>query len=306
MKNIICIYHGVDYDGKCSAAIVNDIFYKEKVFNIPVDHDYDADTFFDNLNSISALVNYIIDDVFIVDFCFKIDVMKALITRYDNKLHWIDHHVSAIEMMKKANLVPTGKYSLQKIGDGACKLVWKQLFPNLVIPRAVNYIFMHDVWDKTEWEYTEYFHNGLDIRHWANNPGDNSNWHYLFNDYEDSCLTNSIIKDGVIITSYIKNNHKEYAKNAFEMELEGLKLICINKLNTNSSILDSIWDKTKYDAIMTFGFDGTNWRFSLYANNNDKVDVSKIAIKFGGGGHKGASGFYVKEIPEEIKRRFNV
>lgn len=32
------------------------------------------------------------------------------------------------------------------------------------------------------------------------------------------------------------------------------------------------------------------WSYSLRAANDD-VDVSKIAVKYGGGGHKGAAGF---------------
>ena len=45
---------------------------------------------------------------------------------------------------------------------------------------------------------------------------------------------------------------------------------------------------------MPFSFDGDKWTVSLYSTS---VDVSEIAKKYGGGGHKGASGFHCKELP---------
>jgi len=41
------------------------------------------------------------------------------------------------------------------------------------------------------------------------------------------------------------------------------------------------------------------WNFSLY-NDNGLVDCSVIAKQFGGGGHKGASGFRIKDIDKII------
>ena len=45
---------------------------------------------------------------------------------------------------------------------------------------------------------------------------------------------------------------------------------------------------------MPFVFDGTQFTISLYS---EVVDVSEIAKKYGGGGHKGASGFHCKQLP---------
>jgi nanoRNase/pAp phosphatase (c-di-AMP/oligoRNAs hydrolase) len=45
---------------------------------------------------------------------------------------------------------------------------------------------------------------------------------------------------------------------------------------------------------MPFSFDGDEWIISLYSRN---IDVSEIAKKYGGGGHKGAAGFHCKDLP---------
>ena len=44
------------------------------------------------------------------------------------------------------------------------------------------------------------------------------------------------------------------------------------------------------------------WRCSLRAHPDSKVDVSKIAEKFGGGGHPGAAGFRDESFTEIIER----
>ena len=38
------------------------------------------------------------------------------------------------------------------------------------------------------------------------------------------------------------------------------------------------------------------WYVSLYTSKED-VDVSKVALSFGGGGHKGAAGFKCDTLP---------
>ena len=48
--------------------------------------------------------------------------------------------------------------------------------------------------------------------------------------------------------------------------------------------------------MITFVFTGKHWVVSMY-NDNGNVDVGAIAKKYGGGGHKAASGFKVEKLP---------
>ena len=43
-----------------------------------------------------------------------------------------------------------------------------------------------------------------------------------------------------------------------------------------------------YDILIGFSYDGDNWNYSL---RSTKVDCAVLAMKYGGGGHKGAAGF---------------
>ena len=54
-----------------------------------------------------------------------------------------------------------------------------------------------------------------------------------------------------------------------------------------------------YDICISFEFDGDNFVVSLYS---ERIDVASIAEKYGGGGHKGAAGFVIKELPIKKKR----
>jgi nanoRNase/pAp phosphatase (c-di-AMP/oligoRNAs hydrolase) len=58
-------------------------------------------------------------------------------------------------------------------------------------------------------------------------------------------------------------------------------------------LFDSI--EEDYDIMIPFSFNGEEWNVSLYTKKD--IDVGKIAIKYGGGGHAKAAGFRCKELP---------
>ena len=91
------------------------------------------------------------------------------------------------------------------------------------------------------------------------------------------------------------------SKKGFETIFEGYKAFALNLGLCNSEYFKSV-DNGTYDLLMPFSFDGDEWIISLYSRN---IDVSEIAKKYGGGGHKGAAGFHCKELPfkKYIERR---
>lgn len=75
------------------------------------------------------------------------------------------------------------------------------------------------------------------------------------------------------------------------------KFICINKERFNPVNFGIDYHKDGYDGAACFYYDGQRklWAFSLY-NDNGLVDCSAIAKQYGGGGHRGASGFVTKDL----------
>ena len=79
----------------------------------------------------------------------------------------------------------------------------------------------------------------------------------------------------------------------FETIFENHKCFAVNLGNCNSEYFKSL-PEGKYDILIPFVYDGNIFIVSMYSKT---VDVSEIAKKYNGGGHKGASGFQVKELP---------
>ena len=78
-----------------------------------------------------------------------------------------------------------------------------------------------------------------------------------------------------------------------KIEFAKRKFICINEKRFNPINFGIDYHKDGFDGCACFWYDSLKKiRFSLY-NDNGKVDCSKIAANFGGGGHKGASGFVI-------------
>lgn len=88
----------------------------------------------------------------------------------------------------------------------------------------------------------------------------------------------------------------------FTVEFEGLKFLACNHARYNS-FLFTAGLKPEHDACLGFAWRDGKWTISLYhAPCKEHHDLSKIAVKYGGGGHKGAAGFQVKtwELPFKV------
>lgn len=83
------------------------------------------------------------------------------------------------------------------------------------------------------------------------------------------------------------------------VKFEGLTFLALNNARFNSNTFASL-DKpeTGHDALLGFSYNGKVWTISLYhAAHRKDLDLSEIAKKHGGGGHKGACGFTAATLP---------
>jgi len=232
--------------------------------------------------------------VFMVDFSLQ-PFYKMLRLNEQCDLVWIDHHKTAIEdyhnECDKDGIVIKG---IQEEGLGACALVWRYFRGDDPPPTFIKLLAEYDVW-RFEDPRTLPFQYGL--RMYKTYPVYNMElWENLF----DEEFINKIINEGSLILKYRKEEDEKYVKAcSFELEFKGLKCIAVNKMLTNSMIFDSVWDNSKYDAMLTFGYRKGKWTVSLYTDK-EGIDVSEIAHEMGGGGHKQAAGFQLDDISEII------
>lgn len=221
-------------------------------------------------------------------------------------LIWIDHHKSAIESHPKD--IPGYRID----GVAACRLAWqwfavkkmhdqqdttrclptKQDFVGRIVtePLAVRLAGEYDVWD----------HRGdgdLELQFGLRAEADPV-WPMLLS--ENSGYTDAIVKQGKVCMAYAKHVDASIVNTrSYIMEWEGLRWLSMNIIRCNSQSFEAKdVPETGHDALLAFYYNGKTWTVSLYhARHRTDIDLSKIAVKYGGGGHKGACGFTTSTLP---------
>jgi len=230
---------------------------------------------------------------------------------------WIDHHATSIASH------PTGIPGYRIDGVAACRLAWQWFtaanrfqtqsggepdwkwfqrfypFPkkedfiarSVTEPLAVQLAGEYDIWDKRN-PAAETFQYALKCGEIGL-----STYHALF--ANDEKLLKSMLFGGGIAQRYAQQSDADTCRaRSFLMRWEGLNFLCINSARFNSQFFASRdIEATGHDALLGFCWDGRKWNVSLYhAKHRTDLDLSKIALSYGGGGHKGACGFTCKTL----------
>jgi uncharacterized protein len=258
------------------------------------------------------------DQIYIVDLS-----NDELMSRADlrSKIIWIDHHKSAIEKWD-ANLPddyekPRFK-GLRIDGVAACRLCWQWFIkPHQIekldfVDRLVDEPMLlrmageYDVWDQRSIIAGEESVPGMSRSKLALQSGlrqlDDEEWRILIRDcFSDpaSEVANHLRFVLDIGQRALKAKEKADAgimtKYSHDVRFEGLTFLCCNSASFNSQFFTAAI-KPHHDALMGWRYDGQPGRctVSLYhAPGQEHHDLSKIAVKYGGGGHKGACGFQI-------------
>jgi len=295
---IKCFFHSADLDGHCSGAIVKYKYPETELIGINYGQQF-------HWNEVDTKK----DTIFMVDFGLQpFNEMAKLYTKFEDRLIWIDHHISAINEAEawKDDIEPDQTSlnlripGIRQNGTAACILTWKYLFPDTELPKAIELLGRYDVWDINEeiMQFQYGFKANEDT--W---PDNQDLWKPFFEN--QSSLITSTINTGKIILDYQRKQDEIYCKTcAFEIKFEGYRALAVNKRLTSSTLFDSIWSNKRYDIMITFGIKRNGlWDTSFYSDKPN-VDVSQIAKKYGGGGHKGAAGCQFKILPKEFINKF--
>lgn len=283
-------YHN-DLDGKCAANIIYR-HCQENVRNIEfIEMNYDKPFPIDIVESDEV--------VWIVDFSIEPTDMKKLLNITPTVI-WIDHHITAIN---KYNLNEDFGFNfdnkgieihgLRKIGFSGSYLTFEYLYGSVndegtnIVP---YYIKLVDDWDC--WKHKDPNSRAFNAAmHMKDISPTSDIWARLH--YDDNDYLNKIISDGTIVLEYNKQRNRQYLEQyGYEVDFEGYKCIVCHQGLIGSDAFESVEDK--YDIYISGTYNGTNWILGLYST---KIDVSSIAVKYGGGGHKGASGFHCEKLP---------
>jgi len=315
MKNIAIIYHDADFDGKLSNEVCR--HWLGKLYPAATVHSYgwDYGRPVPKVTQTDHSDWYDYDQIYIVDL--SVDELMARPELRD-KIVWIDHHKSAIEKWEKAEPEePIGSVPFFKRftgyridGVAAYRLCW-QWFPNGMgdynpLPLRQDYINRtvdepellrlageYDIWDHRDPDA-----KALQFGLRALSEGDfGALVHYQFccgpAEQVDALYLHPVIKQGHAIKSYCDKQNAEYsAAYSQTIQWEGLTFCALNIGQRGNSDLLQGGIKPEHEALFAWRWTGNAVLVSLYhAPGKEHHDLSKIAVRYGGGGHRGACGF---------------
>jgi oligoribonuclease NrnB/cAMP/cGMP phosphodiesterase (DHH superfamily) len=278
---MIRIFNHTDPDGYCSAALVRN-HHRNLGVNVENIRCYNM-----NYHKTFPLDDCLKDElIYIVDFSIDPSEVDRLIDKGCDVI-WIDHHKTAIDAFNdyldfiEKDLRVKG---IRENGTAACALTWKYLYPDKEMPFFVELIADYDVWTWKYTERTQYLNNILYSKYCQPNA---KIWEDMYNE----TFLADLLYQGKIMEEYRKADLKRYMRTmSFQTTVSGHKALAVNRSGLSSNVYDLV-DKDDAEILMTFGYDGTNTRVSLYSINKSAVDVSEIAKTYGGGGHADAAGF---------------
>ena len=223
--------------------------------------------------------------VYIVDCAPTVEEMTNLY-KITEKVIWIDHHISSMDKFQDFYREIRG---LRQSNHSACILTWNYLFSH-PSPMSLQYIEDIDIW---QWRYgndTRFFYAGACSY-------DTDPVSKFWNDCMEGSKVISLIEEGKIVERYRNLEFKEHREKAgYEKEWEGNRCYILNAFHAGSDELGGEKAMETYPILIAYYYNGENYMVSLYSKN---VNVSELAVKYGGGGHKSASGFKCKKLPWE-------
>ena len=302
MKKVLCVYHKVDLDGRCGLEVVKYNYIQQ---GIQIDeYPYNYGDFIDW----EKIMTY--DTIILVDVAFQPyndGMVKLELLSKTKEVIWIDHHSSAIEAVKELGLKFNG-LQVMKPKISACELAWIFFRSDEYVPKVVKYLSKYDSWEDSsneiEWDKVLDFQYGM--RYAYSVGGDVRKgflpWDTFFRDYQ-TCNDNfnSIMKIGEAIRDYQRGQDRDTMRfMSYTVTWEGLRFLVCNRQPANSMLFESKVDPAKHDAVLTWAWTGKHYKITMYDALKTGIDLTTIATKYGGGGHKCACGCEFKELPKEL------
>lgn len=229
-------------------------------------------------------------EVYLVDFSYKRPVMKQL-SAQAKFITIIDHHKSAESdldgLMDDLGNVST-IFNMEKSG---ARLTWEYFHPGTEVPYFVRLVEDRDLWR----------FNLPDTRAFCNYV---FSFPYDFNEYtglqyvcENTHLLREACRQGEALE---RNRQKEInellSKVQHTRNIGGVDVPTANLPYQYASDAGNLMARDSPFAA-TYFYNGKKYTFSLRSSETG-ADVSEVAKRYGGGGHKHAAGFQVSNLAE--------
>jgi len=277
------IYHGNCNDGFGSAFSAY-MFFSENFPNKKIDY-YPA-SLYQKPPDVKGR------NVVICDFSYKYNVLQQMIGEA-NKLIILDHHKSAMEDLK--NIPDCNK--VFRMDHSGAYITWRYFHFDKPIPKLILYIEDRDIWTKKMYMTDEFSTYLFTVEH-------------SFYEYkkllDETNMTNAITLEGTAMMKQNTHNINSAIEFGAPKFIQiGDKYYFVAYLNSSvlkSDVGNKIFSKfinTNFSAIYSID-DWTNSTMFSLRSLDDRTDVSQIATKFDGGGHKCASGLRLSYVTSTL------
>ncbi|MDI2076994.1 oligoribonuclease NrnB/cAMP/cGMP phosphodiesterase (DHH superfamily) [Bradyrhizobium japonicum] len=215
-------------------------------------------------------------DVAIVDFSYKRPVMIELAAKARSILV-LDHHKTAqAELDGLSAECPNVEVHFDMERSGAV-MAWEYFHPGEPVPLLFHYLQDRDLWRKQL--------PGVDSLTMALRS-----YPQKFNVW-DQLEVQTLITEGEAIHRYYRTLIDSAKKHHFMREIGGYTVPVVNgSLFMSSEVAGELAEGHPFAAMYAETEKGVIWSLR---SRNDGVDVSEVAKRYGGGGHKNAAGFTV-------------
>ena len=220
-------------------------------------------------------------DVFFLDFVpDEVDIIRGLV-EMNRSVVGIDHHISSTDKM---GLFTEHVFDLNRSG---AFLAWDYFHPDKKMPSMVGYVQDEDLY---RWkvpgskEITTYI-SMLDY--------DFSVWDETASAIETPEGKNKYLEQGRLLLNFKETLVEEIIGYSYSVEFEGYKVLAVDSVLFATEIGNQLCRINPPFGII-WHEDGDMVKISLRSDGS--VDVSEIARKYGGGGHRAAAGFELKDI----------
>ncbi len=260
-KKIVIIHHN-DQDGFGGAWAAWKKF-KNRAEYIAADHDKDVP---------EGLID---KELYLIDFCYPEAIMRRLLET-NKKVVVLDHHVS------QQDIVGISTEHVYDVDRSGAVIAWQYFFPGEPVPKLLRHIEDMDLWQFNISNTKEI------IAAMDEYPFDLKIWNKIIVDIEDKETAKKYLEAGRTILQYEKRVIERLLGRAEKVDFEGHLAYAVNAPILESEIGN--WIVTHKKAIgIIWSYKGDGIKVSL--RSDGKTDVSALAQRYGGGGHKAAAGF---------------
>ena len=215
-------------------------------------------------------------EIYFIDVIYKPEAIKKLI-KNNKRVTAIDHHISGEQAVKM-----TECYSYA-VGHSGSVLAWQYFHSNKPVPKLLLYIEDMDLW-KFKLAHSQEINAFVDLYDF-----DFRKRNELAALIESKSGFRKAVGGGRIVLMHEQKLVDRMIKdNAELVSFEGYKILAINSPNFVSRIGDFL---RKINPPLAIIWSERAGKIIVSLRSDGSVNVSKIAVRYGGGGHKAAAAF---------------